>query len=139
MSIKLENCRKTIEPKDKTPQSSLGVFIKMEERKKVSPYNQLNFIGHDDIFGNVYVPMRTSYPQHDFFDEAQVIIDELNDDRVLICPSCSRDVELVSNAPYQANFCECKFCGVQYFIFELIIQKSFRLKLEKDKELKYYE
>jgi hypothetical protein len=77
--------------------------------------------------------------------------------RVLVCPTCKRDVEPIF--PHYVNldakggevelfrqkdvekeciFAECRQCGMRFFMAELVSQRSFRMKLPKEDVRSYY-
>jgi hypothetical protein len=74
---------------------------------------------------------------------------ELRGKKILVCTKCKTDVEPIIQAPpipvgevvlrYKDErmpvFCECPKCGMLYFIYELVVQKSFRMFLEDDEAL----
>ena len=92
------------------------------------------------------------YAYNDMINSAVEVMWTVNGIRVLVCPTCKKDVELVAVKRFESykrpsdaivlnnpepsddigSLCECLVCKGRFFLPELVAQKSFRLAMGKE-------
>lgn len=97
------------------------------------------------------------YAYNDMVNPAVEVVFNLSGKRVLVCPTCKVDVELVKtpfahvysrpddvevysdgSEPFQCSFAECPRCGNRFFMSELVASKSFRLPMIHEATASYF-
>jgi len=140
--------------KPESTQNLMSKFIPLSEKNFIPHTQSLDpdapFFVRDGNMLSVWAPGTVPYHSYDMVDGLADILEGFNGSRILVCPLCSRDVELVlvsyPGTPDAVllmerkehidlpNLAVCAFCKMEFFILELIKHKSFRLRLESDKE-----
>lgn len=92
------------------------------------------------------------YAYNDMINSAVEVVWSVNGLRILVCPTCKKDVEPVAIERFESwksqtdekvydgsrssdeigSLCECLTCKQRFFLPELVAQKSFRLAMGKE-------
>jgi len=130
-------------------QKALGVFVQgLPDKVFIPPPKSL--------IPDLSVPEHTMgyhQPWRERIDPMVDVITKMRGDKILVCPLCKRDVEpseLPKPNPCEGelifenkkelvpNFCYCSACKTEFFIHELVVQRSFRMKLASDVQTYVY-
>lgn len=138
--------RRAAKPMPKS-QSMLGVFVDGMPKNRSELPKRVVGILVDEYVRRPYAP---DPPDGEFrsaiMNRVRDIVLGLHGDRIVVCPSCKRDVEPVVNGEARTHvrpddvclfesdakeglppFVRCEHCDMLYFLEELCAQRSFRL------------
>lgn len=129
-------------------QKALGVFVSgMPAKVQVQQVTKDDMMTPFPADGRGY---RRPWRGRDALDQMIPVLTSFTGEKIVICPECRSDVEPFPVPPDPKpegevviinclkrklpNFCRCPKCSVSYFIYELIKDRSLRMKLKSDEK-----